>query len=407
MKNVLFDVSYIFTNFIGKVFTFNIETLFRPFNILVLFLSVVFFFFLLFFLSKIENSAQENDSTHSTEMLVIAILWIFLSILPFWIINESYITAADPPHADRNFLASVLGVSIVFCLILEWFIQSRSKLIVAFCFLSAFFFHQYTEENDTARWQTKEQNNIYWQLFTRMPEIQSNTALVDEKVMFPFQGNFATASAINILYPNPINEDGTVPLWVFNIDGVLYEKHAGYHTTKRIFKFIGPGSQSIFLDYGNQFSNCVWVFSPEDTDNPHLSEVQKSWILHSDISRILINTQSSPDKRIFGSQPNNWCVYYQQAALSRQFQSWDKLHDITNAVLEDGFTPSLSSSNSPFEWWPFIESLIRDKDFDKAQELTLQAIQTDPAYSDFFCNRWDNLLNDISVTYNTKDICTK
>ena len=256
-----------------------------------------------------------------------------------------------------------------------------------------------------ARWQTKKQNDIYWQIYTRIPGIQSNTAFVDEKVIFPFQGNFATASAINILYQNPINEDGTVPLWVFNIDGVQFEQHAGYHTIKRNFEFIASSRQSIFLDYQNQFSNCIWVFSPEDIDNPHLSEIQKSWLPHSDISRIRIDIQSLPDKKIFGSQPQNWCTYYQQAALFRQFKDWDELHDLTNSVLEDGFTPSSSSSNSPFEWWPFIESLIRSKEFEKAQDLTLQAIQTDPAYKDFFCNRWNNLLNETSVTYNTKNIC--
>ena len=113
------------------------------------------------------------------------------------------------------------------------------------------------------RQQTALQNDIFWQLRIRMPILEGNTAIVDEEVMFPFQGNFSTASAINVLYDNPINADGTTPLWIFHSEGKLFEERSGYHVKKRNFEFIAPPDQSIFIDYENQFANCVWIFRPK------------------------------------------------------------------------------------------------------------------------------------------------
>ena len=120
-----------------------------------------------------------------------------------------------------------------------------------------------------------------------------------------------------------------------------------------------------------------------------------------------MDVSSLPDTVIFGAEPENWCAYYQKAALYRQFQAWDALAKLTSTVYDKGFNPLSASSNAPFEWWPFIESEIRQGRFENAEELTIQSIQADPAYKDFFCNRWDQLIKEIPVSYNTDTVCTQ
>jgi heme A synthase len=406
IKNIILDFSYIFFNFIGKVISIDLNHFFRSFHVLVAILLIVLFFIMYSFLSNLLKNESENPDTKSEiEMLIFAILWIILSILPFWTIGESYVNAEDPPHADRHFFASVFGAVILFSWIIRFFIQSGKKYVVAVCILSSLFASQFFEENDMAKWQTEKQSDVYWQMFYRMPSLSNNTAIVDDTVIFPFQGNFSTSSALNILYSNPINENGTVPIWVFDAGKIRYEQHAGFHTTKRNFQFIAPTQQMIFIDYDNQFANCIWIFSPEDIDHPHVSETQKTWIAHSDISRIGFDNQSVPSKNIFGSPKQNWCSLYQKASLYRQFGKWDQLNKLTQIALENGFSPSAVSSNSPFEWWPFVEGLIRNGSLQIAEDLSIEAIQTDPAYKDFYCTRWNQLLEDSAIMYNTNEIC--
>ena len=406
IKNIILDINYIFFNFIGKVISIDLDNFFRLFHVLVVFLLLVLISVMYFFLSNaLKNEPEKEISRSDMEMLIFAVLWMILSIAPFWIIGESYVNAEDPPHADRHFFASVFGVVIIFSWVIRLFTQSGKRYLIAVCLLSSLFASQFFEENDMARWQTEKQSSVYWQMFDRMPSLISNTAIVDDKVIFPFQGNFSTSSALNILYSNPINEDGTVPIWIFDAGKIRYEQHAGFHTTKRNFQFVAPTNQMIFMDYDNQFANCIWIFSPEDIDHPHISEMQRTWIAHSDLSRIGLDSQSVPNENIFGSPKQNWCSFYQKASLYKQFGKWDQLNILTQTVLEEGFSPSDTSSNSPFEWWPFIEGLIRNGSIQIAKDLSMEAIQTDPAYKNFYCNRWNQLLEDCAITYNTNEIC--
>lgn len=403
-KTMIAHIAYIFTDFVGSLFTINVETMFRPFSLFSILLSVLLFFLIILFFSKIEFNSNLLSGKPIAGYLGIGFLWIFLALLPS-LVSDNTLAAVDQAHVERIFLPAIFGVALVFYALIAWLIPPHPKLMVAIAFLSAFFYHQQLEANNLGRQQTLEQNNVFWQLRTRMPALESNTAIVDEEVMFPFQGNFSTSGAINLLYENPINPDGTTPLWVFHSQEKYFSERSGYSVKKRNFEFYAAPSQSIFLDYENQFANCVWIFSPEDIDNPHLTEIQKSWIPHSDISRIIREASAQPDPAIFGEQPANWCTYYQKASLLRQFHSWDALAALSTEVLDKGFTPQSNSSNAPFEWWPFIESLIRSHQVGKAEELTLQAIQADAAYKNFFCNRWNGLLEETGLSYNTDTFC--
>ena len=133
----------------------------------------------------------------------------------------------------------------------------------------------------------------------------------------------------------------------------------------------------------------------EDTDNPHVTELQRGWIRQSNINRIQFTSASEPDRTIFGNEQKNWCHYYQKAELLRQKEDWPALNKLTHRVLDEGFLPSDNRSNSPFEWWPFIEGLMRTGEEDLAYELSNSAIREDTAYTGFFENRLSQFKNQI------------
>ena len=79
--------------------------------------------------------------------------------------------------------------------------------------------------------------------------------------------------------------------------------------------------------------------------------------------------------------------------LLRQKEDWPALNKLTHRVLDEGFLPSDNRSNSPFEWWPFIEGVMRTGEEDLAYELSNSAIREDTAYTGFFENRLSKLKN--------------
>ena len=55
--------------------------------------------------------------------------------------------------------------------------------------------------------------------------------------------------------------------------------------------------------------------------------------------------------------------------------------------MSEGFTPSDSRSNSPYEWWPFIDGLLHTGRIGKANELAQESVFADKAYLNFYQKR--------------------
>lgn len=409
VKNMSIDLGYIFVNFSGKLFTWDLTKILAPSTLLFLLLSAAIGLtsYQLIrqdaYLSDVSGGEAEHRSDPDDEtppktpyqegkllpLLSCALLWILLAVLPFWIIGENYLQTSDPPHADRCFLAASPAVVLIWVSLLLWLVRPEHQKLAVSLTAGIFAFSLF-QINNSARWNTEEQNDFYQQLAVRVPGIQDDTALVDDDVIFPSQGNFSTASALNVLYPNPIQENGNVPLWIFGYESRPFEEHGGFQMQKRLYHFSAPPENMIYLDHNNAFANCVWIFSPEDVDNPHVSSFQRSWIEHSNIDRILTDAVLVPDSKIFGTAEDTWCMRYQRAALLVQQENWEALTALAENTLAAGFTPNDTRSNSPFEWWPFIAAFLHDGRRDQAQSLADLALAEDPAYQEFFNRRMNS-----------------
>ena len=321
-------------------------------------------------------------------ILLICIGGIFFGVLPFLIMNENVLNTNDPAHADRTFLAAMPFVCIIFALFLSGFFPNRKLYAAAVSLVIFLFCHGQMDSYLSAVQFSEEQNSFYQQMLTRMPGIIDGTALVDDTIIFPEQGNFATASALNVLYPNTIRDNGDVPLWIFSYPERTREEHGIFNVQNRIYHFKQPATDYIYIDYDNQYANCVWIFTPQDVDNPHITDLQRGWIAGTGIDRVQLDEAFTPDERIFGKENDNWCRYYQQAGMLLQKEDWIDLSELTSDVLNAGFSPSDSRSNSPFEWWPFIAGLLHEGKTEQARALADEAVRVDGAYKDFFDKRF-------------------
>ena len=390
--NMSADLVYPFTGFISELFaidTLNILSM----RELVILISSLLLASLTVRLHMLPDSSSQLSRNENLSVILLGAAGMVLGILPFWIMNQNFPASGDAPHADRCFIAAMP----FFCLLLAWifsvlFPDSNTRRgTIAAAFLIFLFVHRQMAVNQEAADITRSQNAFYHQLSERIPGIEDGTAVVDDSIIFPSQGNFSTATALNILYPNRIRENGDVPTWIFSYDTRLYENHGGFHVEKRNYHFNQPPSDYVYIDHDNKFANCVWVFDPGDIDNPHITDLQRGWIASSNVSRIRTEAELTPDAEIFGKRPEGWCSYYEQAALLRQREDWEALSALAHAVLDQGFSPFDSRSNAPFEWWPFIEGLCRTGESDLAEELARQAIEADNAYADFFSGRFARL----------------
>ena len=390
IRNMAADLVYPFSGFISVLFDLDTTQILTGRELFLIITSLLLALLSVYFRSYgSELPALSVKGKPLFEIICFGLVGMILAILPFWIMNENYLRSGDPHHADRCFMACMP----FFCLILSgilavFFPDTASKRGAAAAAVFIFLFsHGQMEVNQKAADLTVRENNFYNQLAERIPGVMDGTAIVDDTIIFPVQGNFATASAINILYPNSVRENGDLPLWVFSYDTRLYHNHGGFHVQKRNYSFNQPPSDYIYIDHDNQFANCLWVFSPEDVDNPHVSDLQRGWIEKSNIGRINLNADITVNKEIFGENRSSWCSRYEKAALLHQKEDWESLSELAASVLAEGYTPFDNRSNSPFEWWPFIESLYRTGDVDTASKLAADAVEVDPAYKEFFEGR--------------------
>lgn len=394
-ENIIITLLYLLINFPGKMLTLDLGQLFTRSHLLYAALSAgIAFLFCRFWLKADQEAPTEPDTqsqrSQFIERIALAALWILLGILPFSVIQSSLLSTEDPYHIDRTFLAVAPGLALLFTTLIAWLLGDAKSRALVLSFVIGLCTFQHMGINDDAVQQTNAQHSFFQQVKARIPSVQDNTAIVDTNVIFPEQGTTLIASALNILYPNPFSLGEEIPLWVYAVDDVTWENHPGFHTLKRIFLFNASKENAIFIDNDNQFANCVWVFSPEDVDHPHISDFQRTWIAHTALERIAPEMPSTvPDKRFFGTNdPESWCSLYQQAASAWQFENWEELAEITDIALAAGYTPDHRSANSPYEWIPLISSLYHSRRTTEADQLRDMALQVDPAYEAMYSARF-------------------
>ena len=401
LKNTAVDLLYPFTRFISGLFDVNIQSILTGSELIKIFVplfAAVFIFSFIYHLVKgnFVNNVLEtftipaflSGHRNGITILLICLGGIFFGVLPFLIMNENVLNTNDPAHADRTFLAAMPFVCMIFALFLSGFFPNRKHYAAAVSLVIFLFCHGQMDSYLSAVQFSEEQNSFYQQMLTRMPGIIDGTALVDDTIIFPEQGNFATASALNVLYPNTIRDNGDVPLWIFSYPERTREEHGIFNVQNRIYHFKQPATDYIYIDYDNQYANCVWIYTPQDVDNPHITDLQRGWIAGTGIDRVQLDEAFTPDERIFGKENDNWCRYYQQAGMLLQKEDWIDLSELTSDVLNAGFSPSDSRSNSPFEWWPFIAGLLHEGKTEQARALADEAVRVDGAYKDFFDKRF-------------------
>lgn len=406
--NALIDASNSLIVVWGKVFDLQLANFHQPMVFFSWGISLIIAVGLGIFLTRLHPDPHEvsqmQSPHHSLEWIVIGLLGVVVSNAPLWATENNILWAMDEDiyHSSRFTLAAMLWASLLMVGLISWMMERwKAKVFFVAALVGLVAGFQVRNANDY-RWLSLDQSRFYWQLSWRAPFIKQGTALISEEILFPYQGTFATAGAINLLYPQQKNPD-QVAYWAYALkprfdNDEVDINSVSFNTKVRLFTFKGQTPDSLFFSYGTSKSNCLWILRPDDADFSDLSALTKKWLPVSSLKRI---EQTAPDNslpsvELFGAEPEHgWCYFYEKADLARQYSDWQSAAGLADEALRKGYSPTQSGSNSIFEWQPFIEAYAHVGRWKDAADLMIKNLEFDPKYAPFVCSRWKKLYNNL------------
>lgn len=316
-------------------------------------------------------------------------------MLPVWFTDRQIVVGM---YSDRFGLAAMFGVSLLIVGLFEWLIAGRGKQIMAIVLLLGIATGIHLEKQNEYRWLWTRQARFYWQLKWRAPGIQPNTAIFSEGELFKYVGLYSTSAAINLLYM-PTMPDEALSYWFYSLGREFmhrmpeYESGISIESSLRNYTFSGSTKDGFVISYIPEENDCLHVLSPDDVEAPGLPSLVRQALPNSDLSRITTaDSPGLPPEAIFGPEPEHgWCYLYQKASLAQQLGDWETAAALGDQARGQGFTPNASSSNTSFEWIPFIEGYARAGRWQDAHDLSLAVFQKDERINGQLCKLWDDL----------------
>jgi hypothetical protein len=344
------------------------------------------------------NGQSERPSNWVREAALLGILAILLGPLPVWLTDRQATTSTI--YGGRFALASMFGASMLLIALLEWFSPRRARQAIVLGLLVgvAVGFHLRNATVYYKAWLSQTQ--FYWQLHWRAPQIEPSTAILSDNELFPYMGRASTALVLNLLYP-PQADPPALPYWFFELyhdigtpQAAKLERGKELTGEFRSFNFTGYSLNSLAIFYKPGAGRCLWVLSPDDVDNPDLSDITRSVLPATNLSRILENPEADgyPPTTIFGAEPEHtWCYYFERADLARQYGQWEQVVQLGKQAKQKGYSPE-----DPQEWIPFIEAYAHTGQWDTALKKTEEISTNNQELTPRLCNLWHRIQNNVT-----------
>lgn len=302
------------------------------------------------------------------------------------------------PTTDRFAMAAMPGAALIVTAIVWYLVRSQNARILVLALLIALSTgYQFRLANNYRRsWQKQER--LFWQLLWRVPSADSNTAFLGNGAMALGLGNWATASALNMMYGNYDNP-GYVPYWYVDLYRSEIDNDAApldFSAAHLNFQWHKP--QSVVFQYETDISPCVWVVDQNDVHNPDLDPFVKKALPHSDLSRISAE-RTLPKPAFLGRELEHdwWCYYFQKGELAAQRGDWETVIDLYRQAQLNDQRPYASS-----EYVPFIQAAAVLGEWDLAEDMTLHASYLTSS-NDQICLAWQSAHIDRPIPANLQE----
>jgi hypothetical protein len=362
----------------------------------------LFFFLQRMLKDETSTPAPQGRWTWPVQAAGIGIISILCGMLPIWLTDRQVMVGM---HSDRFGMPAMLGASLLVVAFISWLGISQTKRLLFICLLVGMAAGAHLRTSNDYRWAWVSQSRFYWQMAWRAPSIQPNTSIFAEGEFLSYMSGNAITTGIDLLYAPPKNPTYILPYYFYSLG-----RYYGYRmpdflsgiptqeNSYRIYHFNGNTRDALVIDYSPADNNCLHVLSSQDGNMPGLPPLTSKALVNSNLSLIQSGpTQSGyPPADIFGPQPDlPWCHIYQQAELARQMGNWQQVNSLAEQAIQKGFSLKNGSSNTPYEWLPFIEGYARTGHLDSAKQLSEDILAKNKLMSVRLCELWSKIHDDM------------
>jgi len=368
-----------------------------PFFLMTAFVMLLVGVGLYFYLLCVDfNQANETPRAWTLEALLVSALAVLLGGVQIWITDRQAFTPTGL-FSDRFMLPAMFGAALLWVVLIDWLAKNtRAKVLLVAMLISISTGLHMRTANDY-RWSWTYQKRVYWQLAWRAPWIEQNTIFLEDDIPFPY---VLPTFSYRALYNQPRQVGEQIGGFYrlareFSPDKENWLAGLEINSTYRNFVFGGNTLNSLVMYYKPPHdTNCLWILEPQDTDHPLIPEEMIEALPLSNLAQIKPKNPygESPAPEIFGPEPDqDWCFYYQKGSLARQLDDWGEVVRLGDEAQAQGYDTSNPSSNSPYEWIPFIQAYALDGQWQKAAEIITNTYQTDTNYQNMLCRVWKDL----------------
>ncbi len=338
-------------------------------------------------------AAPEGDEWPSRPLQVVGLglAAMLAGGLPIWVTQLP--VGVDYPW-DRLTLPLILGASLVLAGVLELVVHPitlRLGVAAALLGLSA---GVHFRSNLTYAREWEGLGSFLWQLSWRVPDLAKGTTVLTNDIPLHYYSDNSLTAPLNWMY-SPENH-------TLEMDYMLYYPtvRVGLALTQpvpdlpikqayRAAAFEGSTSQLLALFYNPP--GCVHVLDVVlDDSMPNLPRSLSAWV---PLSRLdLIQTRASVPRTppLFADEPaHDWCYYFEKADLARQMGDWRAVADFGDRAF------AVDHPNDASERLVFIEGYAHVGRWGRAEELSLQASEQNPAVNRMICNTWERILRQV------------
>ncbi|MCG2787309.1 MAG: hypothetical protein L6461_19650 [Anaerolineae bacterium] len=365
---------------------------------------------------KTEKDVQKpvtNDKWRN-QAILLGIAGIIVGLLPSYIAGYAIYLSAWPGNA-RLAIAAFPGAALILTAMLDSMLKTKAKFITIAIIAALMIGWQIRAANDFREiW--KNEAKFFRQVTWRIPNMKPGTTVAylsshkpifspDSPAQIAAGNDYTVALALNFLYEGKTSHQGKLPYWFLsdrafsqlveqiNPEASFREQHATLFfegNTKNVLAFENNGE-------------CIHLLRPEYAQLPKLPPIIRQAAKISDLDLIITEANTAPDEilaQILHKQPHpEWCYYYQKADLAAQIGDWKEVDRLWQEAQNNFLKPKNGQ-----EFFPFIQSYLKLKNFSVALKLTREATRLSQGMSSILCDPWKQALASSSTEESAKAI---
>ncbi len=337
-------------------------------------------------------AAAQLDQRWALQAILLGVYAFLVSGWSIWV-TDLHIELLFP--FDRFTLITVLGTSLLAAglvgLLTRAYLQSALLLGILVSLSVTLQFQQrllYRQE-----WLS--QRNFFWQLAWRVPAIRPGTTLMTSEIPFTYYTDNSLSAPLNWIY-DPDNTSRQMSYLLYDIEARLnkglpaIQPDIPINMFYRAKTFKGSTSQAIVFFYDPP--RCLKVLDPGiDRFLPVRPLYIKEATPLSRLDLIQPGTGALPAllDQLLGPEPaHGWCYYFEKAELYNQLGNWNEAARSADQAIK--LTRHFTEKNVS-ELIPFVEAYAHTGQWEKALQLTAQAIQIWDKTRYPLCDTWQRI----------------